>query len=586
MGVTYKLKQEVIDLIVQKKKADPSLSCRRLVTILREIFRIDVSKSSINDVIKEFRLSNPVGRRSAKAPKNFNIPQERKQELLAQVIPFLPPEKIAEQPVSMSEEQTPVQIPVEPLVQISDNPSDTPSEEPSVEEAVHLSPDLLTPIAVEVKASKPWQIDWSDEGGLLYENMGFYLVRAFMQDLLRKPIVGEICSRMAGMDGVDPRLLEAGVFMKPMGILTMADIESPAYRAMGMIFEEDPRVAEQVLGKFLGRNIALTAWTVALETELSMALARGYFFKCEADSGRKFYLSADLCELCASSDQGRSYPVFRAIERAIDSLVTMKKPLVVDVSEGLGPALQDFLMLLDGHLADKLDKIELWSDNAEIIWNYTIKGRISHDFIVKLGFEVGYDGVFEWHDNASAYEHRGIDQKYAIKEGFYTINKEKELKLRALCVEKEGFDAKSLLLTNIPESEFTSSQVLEIYFENHSFMVKTEPGNTKKPVQKIDLMAKVLKNMTQDIVLSCVFESFEQHTANSLGLDIEALRGLYPVAGRVRYQKNSAYIHFELEPESPHAAELQTAVDHANCCCIKDYLGRRVHFSLQISSIK
>lgn len=91
MGVIYKFKQEVVDFILQQKKDDPSLSCRRLTVIVQERFQVEVSKSSVNAVLKENSLSNSVGRQSKiKPPKNFFIPQGRKEALRAELAPLLP----------------------------------------------------------------------------------------------------------------------------------------------------------------------------------------------------------------------------------------------------------------------------------------------------------------------------------------------------------------------------------------------------------------------------------------------------------------------------------------------------------------
>ncbi|MFA6217547.1 MAG: hypothetical protein WDL87_07885 [Candidatus Omnitrophota bacterium] len=63
MGVIYKLHQDVTDYIFVIKKKDPLLSCRKISVIISEKFKSKVSKSSINAVLKQARLSMPVGRR-------------------------------------------------------------------------------------------------------------------------------------------------------------------------------------------------------------------------------------------------------------------------------------------------------------------------------------------------------------------------------------------------------------------------------------------------------------------------------------------------------------------------------------------
>ncbi len=58
----YKLKPEIVNFIVEQKKLNSVLSCRRLVPLVAEKFKILISKSLINAVIKEANLSNKVGR--------------------------------------------------------------------------------------------------------------------------------------------------------------------------------------------------------------------------------------------------------------------------------------------------------------------------------------------------------------------------------------------------------------------------------------------------------------------------------------------------------------------------------------------
>ena len=63
MGVIYKLKPEIKSFILEIKKAKPILSCRGLVVLIADKFKINISKSSVNTLIKEAGLSLSVGRR-------------------------------------------------------------------------------------------------------------------------------------------------------------------------------------------------------------------------------------------------------------------------------------------------------------------------------------------------------------------------------------------------------------------------------------------------------------------------------------------------------------------------------------------
>lgn len=59
----YKLTKEIEQFIINRKKTNPTLSCRGLIPLIREHFQVSLSKSLINKVIKQNNLSNPAGRR-------------------------------------------------------------------------------------------------------------------------------------------------------------------------------------------------------------------------------------------------------------------------------------------------------------------------------------------------------------------------------------------------------------------------------------------------------------------------------------------------------------------------------------------
>ena len=74
MGVVHKLKPEILKLILENKKNDPSLSCRILSQLIFDKFQVKISKSSINAIFKENNLSMPIGRRQKHKKKKFNMP--------------------------------------------------------------------------------------------------------------------------------------------------------------------------------------------------------------------------------------------------------------------------------------------------------------------------------------------------------------------------------------------------------------------------------------------------------------------------------------------------------------------------------
>ncbi len=89
MGVTHKLRPEVKDYILEIKKNKPGLGCRSLSPLIEEKFKIRLSKSSINFIIKDAGLSMPVGRRQKKRRqiRSLQVQEPRIPSVKAPVAP-------------------------------------------------------------------------------------------------------------------------------------------------------------------------------------------------------------------------------------------------------------------------------------------------------------------------------------------------------------------------------------------------------------------------------------------------------------------------------------------------------------------
>jgi len=83
MGVIHKLKEDVVNFIIDQKKKNPSVSIRQLAAETSAKFQIKVSKSSVSTTLKNASLSSAVGRRSPNGVRGekFAIPPIRKIEI-------------------------------------------------------------------------------------------------------------------------------------------------------------------------------------------------------------------------------------------------------------------------------------------------------------------------------------------------------------------------------------------------------------------------------------------------------------------------------------------------------------------------
>jgi len=177
MGVIYKLEPKVIDFILAQKKENPALSCRKLVESIKGSFQLEVSKSSVNKVLKNSGLSMPVGRRKTKRkytlkeqiagtisgtkslPKETMLPAQEEKPLLEEKPPQPPKEEIP-QPIEKPVPEPIPEPPAEKLVgEIIKEPVPEPTQELPPMPAEELRKKLEKLIPVAEAAQKPAAIE-------------------------------------------------------------------------------------------------------------------------------------------------------------------------------------------------------------------------------------------------------------------------------------------------------------------------------------------------------------------------------------------------------------------------------------------
>ena len=208
MGVIYKLIDKVIDFIIAQKKENPHLGCRSLAAVAKKKFKINLSKSSINSILKQSGLSSPVGRRPKPEQKQPIILKQKVIELLETKPPpigqepLLPSEKpllvevakkaSEEQPKQPVEPEKKPEIPLQPPKELPPQPIEiqyVKKEEPVFEE-------LNNTQLIEIKEDETIQnlgffflksVEWQVSGGsLLAEAIKPYLPNYNQKDLEAK----------------------------------------------------------------------------------------------------------------------------------------------------------------------------------------------------------------------------------------------------------------------------------------------------------------------------------------------------------------------------------------------------------------
>lgn len=187
MGVIYKLNDEIVQFIISQRQANPLYSCRQLAESVAKQFGVQLSKSSVNDVLKESGVKTPRGR---KPKDSFQIPVEKKkqiQESLSKVLMVSVPPPVKEpQPIVIplmdrSESITKDHI-IPPL---QENPvAEMPFLIPSISIQPHNqgSRDLIEKETTQISVQLPEGCD-IDTTPKIYKGAGGVFLKAAVWDL-------------------------------------------------------------------------------------------------------------------------------------------------------------------------------------------------------------------------------------------------------------------------------------------------------------------------------------------------------------------------------------------------------------------
>lgn len=613
MGVIYKLKKEVVQVIVEKKKEDPSLSCRKIAALLKEAFRIEVSKSSINAVIKEYKLSSPVGR---KPSQNFFIPKDKKDQLLAQIIPFLPDAKIV-QPVScgnmegdFSENGHGIEAPAE--VQIDGNQVMATADMLNSDEAddfledipepLKLGPDRLTNSLSRGQFSQERPIDfvplkdeflWSGEKGPIFENMGIAFLEAVLADSLRRPMVSTFLSQDGRQTVANARILEAVILLTALGRGGVVDSHAVSSDVVWTLLNLDRKKGQESVEQFLEKDFTSIVFRAAIEAELELVFLKNGYFCIKTNRGHTYFLRDDLTQISETAPTGSSFPMIKAIDDAVDRVVFPIKPLVFNCPQGLDPAVRKMISVLNRSGSENPEKISLWGKNNNLIWESDIKaGR-------KICFIAGFDEEqfslenieFEVIKNPQSIYNSILDEKYNILEGSYRftpMDGAAEI-LRAVVVALQGKEEKIIFLTNIESENHTISGLIN---DNLAKFLNFKAGNTDNSTRN-NTQETVNKSINNDedgikkFILQKLVHIFEEYIKNKL-LNMEdhgILQALYYLSGYIQQRQGLVLIRLILPEGFSYTQQVETLIYKINSNMFEDHHNKRWHFSIEKPSL-
>jgi hypothetical protein len=614
MGVVYKLKKEIVDFIVDQKRSDPRISCRSLTELIRGRFAIEVSKSSVSAVMKEFSLSSPVGRHSSKkTSKNFFIPEEKKSALLAQVSPFLPDRpSVAEgerQEVNTGEPGE-----AQPLLTVSASgpgparsPQDLPEPEPGDDAPLTLMPDpvgryqeeeakavqeamrrenedIRSAMAGTVRQARIW----GDDRGELYPNAGIIIVLAAFWSHFRSPLLGDFLARECGVPSEhrESEFLEAVVAASLLPAGDMGDPLSGIIKTLAGIYGVFPGRLAECYGKVTGKQFDLPRLSLFFQTAMASALQKAEAVELVLSSGRRLGLDPFSFAL----KENESVPadvrpsLYQLAETLADTYVNNTVPFIFEYSFQDGPfskEAEEYWTALEGGetYVDSVNvvlsdgrRMPLFERLARIKRGFVAVGRLSEKDRLAVSFEqIGAERTF--YDAA-------MDREFVYAQGSIQL-KAFQGSLKVIeCIERTTKE-KIIFITNITKNIKNDELIgliikrKPLLLEKDDYLIDIAPpepieiNNIRESDPLIDISSLAVLN----ILSSFLFHLMKDCSRARL---LEFWNYAITVPGYIKIDPLGIMVRLVVAADHPLLADIKRVTKEINKIFINDYNYRKI----------
>ncbi len=343
MGVTYKLKKEIVDYILQQKKINSQFSCRKIADLASQFFQKNISKSSVSNILKTFLLSSPVGRRSKKQKKQekFKIPEERKKELF-------------------------VHVPTSVLIQ----------------ESVIKEPPQECP----VKASHPEKEEYNQ-----IPHLGSVLLKIAEQELSDSFFFSEILKEDKEFENVEniDQIASALLFAPIFGVQNEQEIFANSNVGLWKIHGFDQKPEEKVLKQAVIKLKNLEKKQEQISLEYVQVFSEAAFFNFYLENGTEFAIDVRMNSVWTKDNvhSGFSLSLSRSLDFLSRKIISNLSPIILRTlpfGEVLPNCFYDMACAFEGSGSRKITRVDLVNAQKEILSSFDFIINKKRLFIVHL----------------------------------------------------------------------------------------------------------------------------------------------------------------------------------------------------------
>ncbi len=478
MGVVYKLKKEIVDFIINEKKSNPSLGCRNLVNLVAAKFQTKISKSAINGVIKSAQLSSSIGRKPIvikshlKVSKNLSFPNA---------------------------------LVGNPDVVVTGPPTTngSPRHEGTKTfggDSLGISSNLQEPRIVEPSPLREEKVSlkFSQDKGVLCDGAGCFFLKAAQWELFHRPMLGKMISKNVSPELISDAdtLMDVLLFLPMFGIRRVEDISS--YQGCGL-WAIDGLTEGIKPDKFLSLVNGIQDkkdFSLRLSNEIPQIFFEVAYIKIVLEDQTELVLDAQYRNLRSIKEQSVYYssPIERSLERLTGKIIANGRPVIIkNISTqiigrqdeyGFSPSVYQLIAAFENIPGKRMVKAAILDEHGEEISKFAaipVKRRffimganICHseersDEALPAGRQESQRGkILRFAQNG---EKVLFNEASEFCEESFLVKKNsiltEDLRLRAIFVKK--LDSKDqvlgVILTNIPESAQSSSEVISEYLK-------------------------------------------------------------------------------------------------------------------------
>ena len=548
MGVTYKIKSDVVVFIQAQKKDSPALSCRQLAELASQKFQIEVSKSSVNSILKESHLSSPIGRRFLGKQK-FEIPPEKKHQIVENLKKVSSYENLIEKP------KTPLLIAQVPPV------DQLPVEQKKEEEKPIVLKETPFKVPKEPDVAPPTGLPQSLKG------MGLAVLKAAQWETIDHHILEELFKKYSSSPL--PQSFEALIFLEMLELSTgrMKDEDKETLKAFHDNFEDSwmqdhSRLAREKISENFFFNYLLEKERMFLEVS-------GFRFFLEDKT--QFFIDSQWASVWNFNMPRITTPLDRALSRLSRVFVSNRETpfLIINAPAALSSqGVKDFIACCENISGKRVQAISVLDKTGEETARFSHLPLIRRNYAINVWpaqteFEELTRAV-QWSAKKS-FEKHGFYQKI-----FYTETKTNFLsKLwnpsfpanRVLTLYDEESHPLVALLTN--DTQTQAENFIEAYFLrwpnfDQSPFSKFEAASSPKiesQVMPAPEPVQYFRELLQDLADSVLryslrfFESHDQWTPRDL------VAALKEIDGSVQKDQEKTLVSWNV-PQSAHRNRL------------------------------